>query len=228
MKRREWISLNRTKDPSEFRIKCHLCEEFRTTVDDIRTHWREDHPGKTDIPEVVKGRKMQATDESYTMCTLCGEQLKSRGMSYHMHHAHPESYQAEFKCDTCGKGLANKNSLEKHILARHTPGGKDKLKYREKKICQICGKAVLKMEYHMRIHDETANRPKECTYCGKQFQTYSSMTCHRRVAHHDQWKVDKDRLLVEEGSNYLPGSRNEAQHIKYSKISRARKKNCQN
>ena len=235
MKRREWISLNRNKDPSEFIIKCHLCEEFRATIDDIRAHWQEAHPGKTDIPqertyvtESGKERKIQAVDDSYSICTLCGEQLKSRGMSYHMHHAHPESYQAAFECETCGKRLANKNSLENHILAKHTPGGKDIIKYREaKSVCQICGKAVQKMEHHMRIHDETANRPKECTYCGKQFTTFSSMNCHRRVAHRDQWIIDRDRLLVEEGSMYLPGSRREAQHKKHNRRG-AVKKSCQN
>ena len=93
--------------------------------------------------------------------------------------------------------------------------GKEKLKYRPaSSICQLCGKSVQNLNSHVKTHDEST-RPKECTYCGKRFSSFKFMTCHRRVAHRDQWNKDKETLLVKEGSECLPGSRAEAYKKKW-------------
>ena len=46
------------------------------------------------------------------------------------------------------------------------------------------------------------NRPKKCTYCDKEFLSYKNMTGHRKFAHAEQYKIDRDKLMVQEGSTY--------------------------
>ena len=50
--RLEWLRENKNRDPSEFRIKCELCEEFKSTTGELRDHWQEEHPGQMDL-EIV-------------------------------------------------------------------------------------------------------------------------------------------------------------------------------
>lgn len=72
-------------------------------------------------------------------------------------------------------------------------------------MCEHCGfvgtKSTLKV--HSRIHDRSFNRPTVCTYCEKEFSKFENMTRHRRIAHREQWNLDKDRLMEEEGSRYV-------------------------
>ena len=218
--RRKWILENKNKDISYFKINCHLCMETRSTTDEIRAHWHEAHPGQTDIPKGNGQRDKQYVGDGHSICPICGIKLKSRGMNCHMQREHPESYQAEFKCDICGRGLASKHSLKHHVLANHTPGGKDQLKVAAKKsVCQICGKSVGKLKNHMKFHegDALGLRPKECTYCGKHFPTFHKMSCHRRLVHRADWEKDKGRLLEQEGSVYLPGSSRQIYKMNYQR-----------
>ena len=221
--RRKWISENKIEDLSNFKINCHLCEETRSTTDAIRAHWHEAHPGQTDIPRGI-GLKEQIGDGN-CICPICGLGLKLRGLNCHMNKEHPESYQAEFRCETCGKGLSTKNSLKTHILAYHTPGGKDQLRLANKSVCQICGKSVTKLKPHMKFHEGEALglRPKECNYCGKHFPTFHKMSCHRRLVHRADWEKDRDRLLVQEGSQYLPGSRRQIYKMNYERKRKMKK-----
>ena len=146
-----------------------------------------------------------------------------------MHKEHPESYQAACVCNICGKGLASEQSLKSHTLAKHTPGGKDQLRLTStsymKSVCQICGKSVNKLKNHMKLHEADALglKPKECNYCGKHFPTFHAMNCHRRVAHRADWVKDRERILVQEGSEYLPGSRRQVYKMNYSKERRMKK-----
>ena len=74
---------------------------------------------------------------------------------------------------------------------------------------------------HMKSH--AANRPKICTYCNKEFETYVAMTRHRRISHAEEWERDKEKLLAEEGvkglSNY---QRNYAKKWYYKNKARIR------
>ena len=63
-KRKAWLKENPTKDPSEYKMKCHLCCEVISTISDLRCHWNEVHPGETDRP-----LKQWQT----IICDLCGD-----------------------------------------------------------------------------------------------------------------------------------------------------------
>ena len=63
-------------------------------------------------------------------------------------------------------------------------------------MCDICGKAFTpgNLKKHMRMHGD--NRPKKCTYCDREFPTYKAMTGHRKFAHAEQYKTDRDGQTV--------------------------------
>ena len=75
----------------------------------------------------------------------------------------------------------------------------------EKVLCDICGSPVwpTNLRKHMKSHADDANKPKNCTYCNKEFPTYMRMTRHRKIAHAQQYAVDRDTLMKQEGSKYL-------------------------
>ena len=63
-------------------------------------------------------------------------------------------------------------------------------------MCDICGKAFTpgNLKKHMRMHGD--NRHKKCTYCDREFPTYKAMTGHRKFAHAEQYKADRDGQTV--------------------------------
>ena len=63
----------------------------------------------------------------------------------------------------------------------------------------------IKLRHHMKIH--AANRPKNCTYCEKEFETYAAMTRHRKISHAEEWERDKEKLFAEEGSRATESQR---------------------
>ena len=73
----------------------------------------------------------------------------------------------------------------------------------------------------MKTH--AANRPKNCTYCDKEFETYASMTRHRKISHAEEWDRDKAKLFAEEGARALrEGQRNYKKKWYYKNKARVR------
>ena len=50
---------------------------------------------------------------------------------------------------------------------------------RKKKECQICGKEVLKLIRHMKVHYEL--KPFKCENCGKEFKRKQNLTEHQII-----------------------------------------------
>ena len=55
----------------------------------------------------------------------------------------------------------------------------------------------------MRAHDESFSRPTSCTYCKKEFPNFVNMTRHRKIAHRELYKIDREKLMREEGSTCI-------------------------
>ena len=189
-KRKAWLQENPTKDPLEYKMMCHLCSEVISTIDDLRHHWDEVHPGVTDIP--VKWNMKNI------ICELCGDELQTntRLKIHTFEHHEPEAT----KCPVCMKEFPSRDGTIAHIKEDH---GKPP-SLQKNATCEHCGYTNTpgSVKKHMRIHDKSFSRPTTCTYCGKEFLTYHKMSAHRRGAHREQWVLDKDRLLAEEGSEY--------------------------
>ena len=87
----------------------------------------------------------------------------------------------------------------KHLEEKHKP----KANNENRVMCAHCGhlaSSEANLAIHMRAHDAAFSRPTSCTYCRKEFPKYVNMVRHRRIAHSEQYSVDKERLMVEEGS----------------------------
>ena len=224
-KRRKWLVENKA-DPSGFKMQCHLCNQTTVTIDELRSHWNADHPGQTDISNLrSKSREAgpgicpicgqsfdtlfglhlhykkthHASGETRT-CEFCGQEFDSeQGIRTHIARAHQEKT-ASFKCSVCGEVFHSQDRLSIHKQDVHQIELMPCM--RKNSVCDICGKngmTRMGLKYHMKTH--AANRPKKCTYCDKEFETYSNMTRHRKIAHAEQWKVDKDKLHYEEGGS---------------------------
>ena len=203
-KRRRWLVENKD-DPSGYKMQCHLCDQTRGTIDELRAHWNADHPGKTDnVPRRPKRGSWLRGDPG--TCEFCGEEFLSKyGVQIHIKRRHTEKSESA-KCHVCGESCINVSSLIKHKQLVHQI---DPIPcFRKTCVCEVCGKngmtqAALKL--HMKTH--SANRPKICTYCDKEFAAYVNMTKHRKIAHAEQWKMDKERLMAEEGSIHSSSDR---------------------
>lgn len=216
-RRRDWLYENPGGDPSEYKARCHLCrEEVRGAVDALRAHWEESHPGQTDLPSVGGWRLKAHT------CELCGESYREAiVLRRHLFEDHEGTACPECKAEFPDRDSAVRHRQESHpaALQMHRTK-KNKLVYPsqvgypgKKEMCDICGKIQHNMRLHMRLHDKSFSRPTSCTYCGKDFPLYENMTRHRRVAHREQWNVDKDKLMAEEGSKYAGKEHPWTKHI---------------
>ena len=198
-KRRQWLRSNKGKDSTEYRMQCHLCSESRATVQELRAHWSEEHPALTDQ---TRGA-MKMEDEGPFEC--CRMQFKTHnGYQKHVQRKHPEVLPSENECTLCGKRFSRAKGLTLHKLKVHNiSDGSKKLppSMTKSAFCDVCGKAEYpkNLEKHMKTHDSTL-RPRKCTYCNKEFPTYANMTRHRKIAHADQWEVDRVAIMKQEGS----------------------------
>ena len=192
-KRKVWLHENPGKDPSEHIMECHLCGSFRSTdLDDLRSHWNEIHPNITDIP-------LDMNDSLKVICDTCGATLSSPTvLKVHMFKEHDLEGK---NCPFCSGQFQTREEALKHVSEDHI--NKKTFPSKEKNVmCQHCGLVNTKdyIKRHMPIHSESIVRPKSCTYCQKVFPNYHNMTKHRRIAHTEQWKIDRQRLMVQEGS----------------------------
>ena len=120
-------------------------------------------------------------------------------------------------CEVCGHAVARKMDLLRHRKIEHNLGDLTKLK------CEKCpfttyDKKAMKT-HNTVLHEKASIRPKVCNYCNKEFTKFSSMSAHRKIAHRGQWDIDKERILVEEGSYADPSD--------YQKASQQKKKEVQ-
>ena len=87
----------------------------------------------------------------------------------------------------------------RHVTEKHKPKNNNEKRF----MCDHCGymaASEANLLIHKRAHDSSFSRPTSCTYCQKEFPKYVNMVRHRKNAHREQYSVDKERLMREEGS----------------------------
>ena len=186
-KRKAWMRKNATKDMSEYHVKCHLCSEEWSTISELRRHWEEVHPGLTDKPK--------AETRANHICEVCGAARQSNTLlKIHTFEKH-DIYSTN--CPVCSEAFPNREEAFDHVKAKHKPDNN------KTEVCQYCGHIAAQgnMKMHIeRVHEKESLRSTTCMYCHKEFPKFNNMVRHRKIAHKEQWDIDKARVMVEEGS----------------------------
>ena len=188
-KRKAWLRENPDKDPSEYKMDCHLCGTLWTTLNELRQHWHEVHPNQIDIHVREKSKSKPFT------CELCGAGF-SRA-TYLQIHTFKKHDIDRTRCPICSEEFPDREGVVEHLTEEH------KTKTRQINVmCQHCGHECFEsnLKEHMKMHDASFNRPTRCTYCQKEFPKYVNMARHRKIAHREEYNSDRERLMVEEGS----------------------------
>jgi KRAB domain-containing zinc finger protein len=155
--------------PKEFREKLVKCEECGIdfyTKDHLKNHTRKYHSKK---------------NENQTFECECGKVFKHISyLNTHKNCVHERKY--ERTCGVCGKILANRSDLSKHMRIFHTEGGRGNF------MCTDCGKRfdeVGRLNHHRKIHSEpkfVCDEPG----CSKKFYTKSGKSEHMNSVHLQQ------------------------------------------
>ncbi|XP_064636118.1 zinc finger protein 79-like isoform X2 [Lineus longissimus] len=141
----------------------------------------------TTIPRVRRKLSLKKHDSSPSATPACG--------------ADPGE---DLKCNICGKGFGQKQSLLQRHLLSHSEGRRYICQYCEKDcktrkaltshirihtdvnrfVCNICGRAfVHKNGYKYHLMSHTGEKPCKCTYCDKSFRSASRLNDHINSIH---------------------------------------------
>ncbi|CAH2083758.1 unnamed protein product [Euphydryas editha] len=168
------------------KYKCNFCEHMTSNMLDVLKHLKVEHGTynvRSRVWQKVKRRAVQTnpalksrrikkpevkTPFGY-LCNECNKYFENRYLRYkHILKFHREG----FKCKTCGKTFAFKNTLNKHQQTHLPPLPRQK--------CAVCGAMVRadRGAAHARIHG--ARAAAECAACGKRFASRDSYEKHLR------------------------------------------------
>nr|XP_054765242.1 LOW QUALITY PROTEIN: zinc finger protein 845-like [Lytechinus pictus] len=104
-------------------------------------------------------------------CKECNKSFLSK----YDHILHMDWHAEKFKCETCGKLLSSKKTLESHIKCVH-----NKLKYP----CHLCEKVFANEKYSKwHIEDHELGRKYKCGECGKAFLRPHQLKSHKELVH---------------------------------------------
>ena len=208
--RKRWLCENPARDASEYKMKCRFCSEVRSTITELRQHWAEDHPGEADLPGSSRSSVISL------ICELCGATKQTRYLlKIHTFEVHDTD---KTDCPMCLGKFPDRKEAMKHVKEKHKYPQSQPSRHNTE-VCPQCGYVGTagNMKTHVtRMHEKASIRPTACTYCNKEFSKFSSMAKHRKIAHRQQWNIDKERIMVEEGSV--------VDRSDYLKLSQVRKK----
>lgn len=113
-------------------------------------------------------------------CVVCNREFsENHKLTMHQiyYHKVPVKLKRTKTCEICNKTYANQQLLEIHLRNFHGKATTNKAdKYT---LCSICGKYVIRLDRHMRIH--TDYKPYKCSNCEKCFNRSADLMVHERV-----------------------------------------------
>lgn len=112
----------------------------------------------------VVAAETESKEDDRVFCQFCGDECESEeSLAAHLSTLHQDEISGEgadvATCDFCGKVYPSK-SIRYHLQTH---------KERKTQPCPICGKYVLSLKSHRRVHDASkAKRKEKCAVCGKE------------------------------------------------------------
>ena len=150
---------------------CHTCGKVQYKLGDLNDHIRNHHPD-------------QAADSDKPTCSFCGKVLLSKSNLK----VHEKKHKGIFihNCTECDYGTNNKQSLARHVIAKHT--SKEEAKKLPTFDCDRCNKSfVTKQLLQKHLYSGKCNLEKnfQCDICKKWVKTKQSFDEHTSKYHED-------------------------------------------
>ncbi|KAI5637198.1 hypothetical protein NE865_10095 [Phthorimaea operculella] len=212
------------------REECPICHKMVRTIQlkyHIKRHENKSRHVCTDCNKVfshlatyhahLKYSRAHASDNVFKFpCPMCNKGYPTKEqMQDHFNYQHLGK--TTHKCPVCGKPIASRANVEKHMMRVH---GEKKEKPRNHR-CQQCGKAftsvAANMEKHMmRVHGEKKEKPRNhrCQQCGKAFTSVASnVEKHMMRVHGEKKEKPRNHRCQQCGKAFTSVAANVEKHM---------------
>ncbi|XP_055625657.1 PR domain zinc finger protein 5-like [Toxorhynchites rutilus septentrionalis] len=164
-----------------YNMICELCEYTGPSYQELRTHFRQCHPGEVffikccDRPLKSKHRILQhiATHQKLIGCEQCEAKFATeRNLMDHLARKHASEEEKTFVCAVCGQAFASNQLLVTHSH-KH-----------EMVACDLCGAELRRNS--LRVHKLNFHKlgeELECDQCDKVFHSRTKLNAHKRAVH---------------------------------------------
>ncbi|XP_023210794.1 zinc finger protein 726-like [Centruroides sculpturatus] len=160
-----------TENPKCEKLTCDECRKQFSQICHLNIHKLEIHSNE---------KKFKCEECDY--CTARGSNFRR--------HQNKHSRKEVYKCSFCNHSTIWKQSLDCHILLKHSkePNFTEKLSSRfldlEKYRCKVCLK-FCHTPYALSRHEisHTGKKPFHCDYCFRRFTRQEKLNKHRRIIH---------------------------------------------
>ncbi|KAJ0176448.1 hypothetical protein K1T71_007627 [Dendrolimus kikuchii] len=143
-------------------LKCLMCCLIRPNLEDMRSHFKENHPDAKKVYCHLDGCKFRPLSHQ-------------KSFKVHLKSIHDPSSlkQRMARCAVCKREFANSRACGAHMAQKHGPG-------RFK--CKLCSDTLATMD-ERKLHYLIAHpgqHPYQCEDCGKAFQYKSTLYMHKK------------------------------------------------
>lgn len=149
-------------------FRCEKCGKICNSQNHLSVHFGRCKPENLLKPQ----RNPQVISSSDYICHFCGRSFPSTSRHALIMHLLRRHINDPQKCSRCQKVLKNPVAFEQHTK-------RVCIDNKTFELCTVCGKSVLKLENHMKIH--SAERCHVCDLCGAAYKQPAGLYSHKLV-----------------------------------------------